>query len=152
MLIGDVKIYTDGACCGNPGPGGWGYCYEDAHSKKILGNYGSDPETTNNRMEMMAVIQALERFQEDSFIEIYSDSAYFVNGATKWILNWIKNGWVNSGGQSVKNVDLWKRYLQAAGRHNRVHLFWVKGHSGDKLNEIADKLAVKGAQEAKNDC
>ncbi len=133
-----IKIYTDGACSGNPGKGGWGaiLLYND-REKRIN---GFDPETTNNKMELKAVIESLKIIKKNIKIHIYTDSNYVKDGITKWIFNWKKNGWKNSKRQAVKNSDLWQE-LDALVQKYDVEFFWVKGHSGDKYNEIADQLA-----------
>ncbi|MDA7705313.1 ribonuclease HI [Rickettsiales bacterium] len=133
-----IKIYTDGACSGNPGKGGWGaiLLYNDKE-KRIN---GFDPDTTNNRMELKAVIEALKIIKKNIKIQIYTDSSYVKDGITKWIFNWKKNGWKNSKKQEVKNANLWQE-LDALVQQYDVEFFWVKGHSGDKYNEIADELA-----------
>jgi ribonuclease HI len=141
-----VVIYTDGACHGNPGPGGWGavLLYGD-HEKELHG--GEAAPTTNNRMELTAPIQALESLTRPSIVHIHTDSSYVRNGITSWLRNWKRNGWRTSGGQPVKNADLWRRLEEATGRH-QVEWFWVKGHAGDPGNERADRLATQGALEA----
>lgn len=133
-----IKIYTDGACSGNPGKGGWGaiLLYQDKE-KRIK---GFDPETTNNRMELIAVIEALKIIKKNIQIEIYTDSNYVKDGITKWIFSWKKNGWKNSKKQVVRNVDLWQELDLLVQKYD-IEFFWVKGHNGDKYNEIADELA-----------
>ncbi|WP_301328942.1 ribonuclease HI [Goodfellowiella coeruleoviolacea] len=141
-----VEIYTDGACSGNPGPGGWGALLRYGQHEKEL--YGGEPgTTTNNRMELMAPIQALESLTRPAAVAIYTDSTYVRNGVTAWLPRWKANGWRTSGKQPVKNADLWRRLDAAAGRH-RVRWHWVKGHAGHPDNERADRLAVRGAREA----
>ncbi|MET0135771.1 MAG: ribonuclease HI [Kibdelosporangium sp.] len=141
-----VVIYTDGACAPNPGPGGWGAVLRyGEHEKELCG--GEPTETTNNRMELMAPIQALESLTRPSLVQLYTDSTYVRNGITKWMLNWQKNGWQTTAKQPVKNVDLWQRLAEAISRH-QVEWFWVKGHAGIPDNERADQLSVKGLQEA----
>lgn len=136
-----IKIYTDGACQSNPGPGGWGavLLYKD-HRKEIN---GGEPDTTNNRMELMAAIQALESLKKSSEVHLFSDSQYVKNGITTWIHNWKKNGWRNSQRQPVKNIDLWQRLDKIVTFH-KVEFHWVKGHAGDPENERADQLARDG--------
>lgn len=133
-----VVIYTDGACSGNPGPGGWGsvLLYRD-HRRELS---GGDAETTNNRMEMMAVIQALESLSRPCEIILHTDSTYVMKGMTEWLEQWKKRGWRTAGKQPVKNVELWQRMEQAIERHE-VQWRWVKGHSGVPGNERADELA-----------
>ena len=141
-----MVIYTDGACSGNPGPGGWGAVlrYGD-HEKELYG--GQAAPTTNNRMELTAPIQALESLTRPSVVHIHTDSSYVRNGIMSWLPNWKRKGWRTSTGQPVKNADLWRRLEEAAGRH-QVEWFWVKGHAGDPDNERADRLATRGAREA----
>lgn len=144
-----VQIWTDGACKGNPGPGGWG-AYMKYKDTKLNGRqhelFGGELDTTNNRMEMMAVIKALEFFKEAWTIELYVDSQYVKKGLTEWMPGWIKKNWKNSANQPVKNKDLWLQLLDQTKRHE-VHWFWVKGHSGDAGNERADELANKGVEQ-----
>lgn len=141
-----VVVYTDGACSGNPGPGGWGavLSYGD-HEKELYG--GEAAPTTNNRMELTAPIQALESLTRPSVVHIHTDSSYVRNGITSWLRKWKRNGWRTSAGQPVKNADLWRRLEEATERH-QVEWFWVKGHAGDPGNERADRLATRGAREA----
>ncbi|MBB4682968.1 ribonuclease HI [Amycolatopsis jiangsuensis] len=141
-----VEIYTDGACSGNPGPGGWGALLRyGRHERELYG--GEDTVTTNNRMELMAPIRALESLTRPSVVKIYTDSTYVRNGVTQWMPRWKKNGWQTQAKQPVKNADLWQR-LDDAGERHEVEWLWVKGHAGLPENERADRLAVKGAQEA----
>ncbi|MBV9382287.1 MAG: ribonuclease HI [Streptosporangiaceae bacterium] len=141
----DVVIYTDGACSGNPGPGGWGAVLRWGNTGKEL--HGGDPSTTNNRMELMAAIQALEALNRPSSVRLYTDSRYLLDGITKWIASWERRGWVTTAKQPVKNVDLWQRLVAAMSRHE-VRWTWVKGHNGDPGNERADELARLGIAEA----
>ena len=136
-----LTIYTDGACSGNPGPGGWGaiMTYGD-HTKEL---YGGEPETTNNRMELLAAISALEALERPSTLTIITDSAYVKNGITSWLHGWKRNGWKTSTKKPVKNVDLWQRLDEAQARHN-VTWEWIKGHAGHEGNERADELARAG--------
>jgi ribonuclease HI len=134
----NVTIYTDGACSGNPGPGGWAALLICADKEQEL--CGSEPNTTNNRMEMMAAIAALEYFPTPCTIELYTDSTYVKNGITKWIQGWLKNNWISSDKKPVKNKDLWLRLLKATELHE-VFWHWVEGHSGNKFNERVDKIA-----------
>ncbi|MFD7655137.1 ribonuclease HI [Actinosynnema sp. NPDC059797] len=141
-----VEIYTDGACSGNPGPGGWGAVLRyGAHERDLFG--GESSATTNNRMELMAPIRALETLKRPSAVRIYTDSTYVRNGVLSWLAKWKANGWLTAGRQPVKNVDLWQRLDAAAARH-RVEWHWVKGHSGHPENERADRLAVRGVRAA----
>jgi ribonuclease HI len=143
---GAVEIYTDGACSGNPGPGGWGAVLTyGGHSKELRG--GEAAPTTNNRMELMAAIQALESLTRRSAVRLHTDSSYLRNGVTAWLLTWKRNGWKTASKQPVKNEDLWRRLDDAAGRHD-IQWFWVKGHAGDPGNERADALANQGMAEA----
>ena len=133
-----VVIYTDGACSGNPGPGGWGsILMYNGHRKELS---GGDGETTNNRMEMMAVIIALETLKRPCDVVVHTDSTYVMKGMTEWLAGWKSRGWKTAGKQPVKNVDLWERLDEAVNRH-RVEWRWVKGHSGVPENERADELA-----------
>ncbi|WP_028927429.1 ribonuclease HI [Pseudonocardia acaciae] len=141
-----VEIYTDGACSGNPGPGGWGALLRyGRHEKEMYG--GQSTTTTNNRMELTAPIMALESLTRPSEVDIYTDSSYVRNGVTMWLPRWKLNGWETRGKQPVKNADLWRR-LDAAAAAHRVRWHWVKGHAGHPENERADRLAVRGIQEA----
>ena len=138
-----VEIYTDGACSGNPGPGGWGVILRyGGHEKEM---HGGEPWTTNNRMELMAAIQALEVLTRSTQVTLYTDSVYLRDGITKWIDTWQVNGWQTASKKPVKNVDLWQRLVAAAGCH-RVEWFWVKGHTGHPENERADALARSGIE------
>lgn len=133
-----VKIYTDGACSGNPGPGGWGaVLLLDALEEDL---FGGEPQTTNNRMELMAVISALEALSKPCQISLYTDSKYVQDGITSWMQNWKKNGWMTAAKKPVKNQDLWMR-LDAATSPHTIAWHWVKGHAGDEYNERADDLA-----------
>jgi ribonuclease HI len=137
-----VHIYTDGACKGNPGPGGWGALLKKGSAEKEL--YGGEAQTTNNRMEMLAVIRALEALTvAPSTVELYTDSQYVHKGISEWIINWKRRGWMTADKKPVKNVDLWKRLDEAVARH-RVRWHWVKGHAGHPGNERADQLANRG--------
>ena len=133
-----VEIYTDGACSGNPGPGGWGAILRFKGVEKEMS--GGDPETTNNRMEMMAAISALEALKRPCVIDIYTDSSYVRDGITKWIFGWQKRGWKTADKKPVKNVELWQRLLKALEPH-QVEWHWVKGHSGHEENDRVDRLA-----------
>jgi ribonuclease HI len=137
-----VEIFTDGACKGNPGPGGWGALLRmGRHEKKLS---GSDPATTNNRMEMTAVIRALEALIEPCEVLLHSDSRYVIDGMTKWIHGWQKKGWISSSRKPVRNEDLWHELIEAAARHT-ITWQWVKGHDGHVENERVDKLASDAA-------
>lgn len=137
----DVIAYTDGACSGNPGPGGWGvWLRMGEHEKEI---FGGEKHTTNQRMEMQAAIEALRTLKHRCNITIYSDSTYVVKGITEWIHGWKRNGWKNSKKQDVANADLWQQ-LDTANQQHKVTWLWVKGHSGNEGNERADELARRG--------
>ena len=140
-----VEIFTDGACSPNPGPGGWGALLRFGSQAKEL--HGGEPATTNNRMEIMAAVRALEHLTRASQVHVYTDSVYVRSGITQWVLKWKRNGWQTSDKKPVKNADLWRRLDEAAGRHD-VQWFWVKGHAGHPGNERADQLATQGAREA----
>ena len=133
-------IYTDGACSGNPGPGGWGAVILN-EEKNETNMSGKEQSTTNNRMELMAPIMALKKIKKDSKIIIYTDSIYLKNGITTWIKNWEKNGWKNANKKPVKNKDLWVA-LNELSKEQIIDWKWVKAHAGNKYNEIADKLAT----------
>lgn len=140
-----VYLYTDGACKGNPGAGGWGVLLRYGRHKKEL--FGGEAETTNNRMELTAVIEGLKALKRTSRVEICTDSQYVKNGMQSWIHGWKKNGWKTSAKQPVKNEDLWRELDRLAAAHN-VSWKWVKGHAGHPENERADALANRGAAEA----
>ncbi len=142
--MNEVTIYTDGACSGNPGKGGWGAILIYAKEKKYMS--GSKQLTTNNQMELTATIEALKAILKPSNIAIYTDSQYVKNGITSWIFNWKKNGWMTANKKPVANKDLWIELEKYVDFHS-VNWFWVKGHSGDHYNEIADELAVKAMNE-----
>ena len=136
-----VVIYTDGACKGNPGPGGWGAWLRWGGYEKEL--FGGDPSTTNNRMELTAVIESLALLKRRTPVAIYTDSAYVKDGITTWIHGWKKRGWRTAGNAPVKNIELWQRLDALVAQHS-IAWHWVKGHSGDPGNERADALANKG--------
>ncbi|MCR5877402.1 ribonuclease HI [Phenylobacterium sp. J367] len=140
-----VMIHTDGACSGNPGPGGWGAILQWSGKEKEL--KGGEPATTNNRMELMAAIQALEALTKPCRVELHTDSQYVQKGIHEWIHGWKRRGWKTADGKPVKNDDLWKRLDAARARHE-VKWHWVKGHAGHELNERADALARAGLKEA----
>lgn len=142
-----VEIYTDGACSGNPGPGGWGAVLRyGVHERELFG--GEAAPTTNNRMELMAAIRALESLTRPASVRLYTDSTYVRGGILRWMTNWKRNGWRTSARQPVKNADLWQRLDEAAARHT-VEWLWVKGHAGDPGNERADALANRGVEQAR---
>jgi ribonuclease HI len=136
-----VTVYTDGACAGNPGPGGWGVILMSGPHRKELS--GGEPDTTNNRMELMAAIAALEALKKPSRVDLHTDSEYVKNGISAWIKGWKRNGWRTSTRQPVKNAELWRR-LDTAQAHHEVHWHWVRGHAGHPENERADELAREG--------
>ena len=139
-----VVIYTDGACRGNPGPGGWGAVLRyNGHERRL---HGGETATTNNRMELMAAIEALEALREPCDIDLHTDSNYVRQGITEWLPQWRRRSWKTADRKVVKNQDLWQRLDAAAARH-RVRWHWVKGHSGDEGNELADQLANRGIDE-----
>jgi ribonuclease HI len=143
---GRVSIYTDGACSGNPGPGGWGAILVwNGHEREIK---GGEPHTTNNRMELSAAIAALESLRRPCTVDLYTDSEYLRNGITVWIKGWKRNGWRTADKKPVKNVDLWQRLDAAIARH-QVEWHWVRGHAGHDMNERADQLARDGLAEAR---
>ncbi len=139
-----VTIYTDGACRGNPGPGGWGAFLEYGDNQRTL--HGGENPTTNNRMELTAVIKALEAIKVNCQIELYSDSKYVLQGITEWMPNWKKRNWLTASKKPVQNVDLWQELDSLVADHE-INWHWVKGHSGDPGNERADQLANKGIDE-----
>ena len=136
-----IVIYTDGACSGNPGPGGWGAILMSGQHRKEL--CGGEATTTNNRMELFAAIAALEQLKGESRVDLHTDSAYLRNGITQWIHGWKRNGWRTADRKPVKNAELWQRLEEAARRHE-ISWHWVKGHSGHPENERADELAREG--------
>jgi ribonuclease HI len=142
--MADVKIYTDGACRGNPGPGGWGALLRYGEHEKEL--YGGEADTTNNRMELMAAIMALESLKRPCKVTVTTDSSYVRNGITEWLPDWKKRGWKTAARKPVKNADLWQRLERAVGPH-QITWRWVKGHSGHPENERADQLANLGIDE-----
>jgi ribonuclease HI len=138
----EVEIFTDGACKGNPGPGGWGAVIRSgAHEKEVS---GGEPLTTNNRMELLAAIRALEALNRPCKVVLYTDSIYVRDGITKWIHGWRRNGWKTADRKPVKNAELWQELLAAAARHE-IQWKWVKGHAGHPENERADRLACDAA-------
>ena len=139
-----IEAFTDGACRGNPGPGGWGVLLRfNDHEKRLC---GGEVETTNNRMELMAVIKALESLNRDCKVKVTSDSQYVLKGISEWMVNWKKRGWKTAAKKPVKNVDLWQRLDKAQECHD-IEWVWIKGHSGHIENEIADALANQGIDE-----
>jgi ribonuclease HI len=142
MTEATVEVYADGACKGNPGPGGWGVLLRAGGREREM--HGGEPDTTNNRMELTAVIRALESLEGPSQVRLYTDSQYVQKGITAWIHDWKRRGWRTADKKPVKNVDLWKR-LEEVARGHEVEWHWVRGHSGHPENERADALANKGA-------
>jgi ribonuclease HI len=138
-----VEAFTDGACRGNPGPGGWGVLLRYRHHEKQL--YGGEANTTNNRMELLAAIMALESLKRACQVRLVTDSQYLQKGMTEWIHNWIKQGWKTANERPVKNADLWQRLYQVVQRHE-VDWQWVRGHNGHPENEVADSLANQGIE------
>ncbi len=139
-----IEIFTDGACRGNPGPGGWGVLLRYQGKERTL--HGGEAETTNNRMELMAAIIGLESLKESCKVTLTTDSKYVMSGITDWINNWKKRGWKTASRKSVKNEDLWRR-LDDVNQQHEIHWQWVKGHSGHRENELVDALANRGVDE-----
>lgn len=146
MSKGKVVIHTDGACSGNPGPGGWGAILDYNGTRKEL--FGGEPDTTNNRMELQAAIEALNALKRACAVEMHVDSNYVKDGITKWIFGWKKNGWKTADKKPVKNVELWQALDEAIKRHE-ISWHWVKGHDGNPDNERADELARQGIAEVR---
>jgi|TARA_B110000438_G_scaffold6308_1_gene6265 ribonuclease HI len=142
--MSNIEIFTDGACKGNPGDGGWGAIIRINDHEELI--WGGEKETTNNRMEMMAAIKALEYLKESSALTLTTDSGYVKDGITKWLQNWKKNDWKTAAKKPVKNKDLWQELDVQSSRH-AISWKWVKGHSGHRENEIADMLANRGVEE-----
>ena len=140
-----VDVYTDGACSGNPGPGGWGVLLRYRGTEREMS--GGEAETTNNRMELMAAIQALESLTRPVAVRMHTDSTYVKDGITRWIHNWKAKGWKTANRKPVKNIDLWKRLDRALAGH-RIEWHWIRGHTGHPENERADELARHGLQQA----
>ena len=148
----NLFAYTDGACSGNPGPGGWGVLLVARNQNQIIKErelFGGQEDTTNNQMELLAAISALEALDRPSKIKIITDSSYVKNGVTQWLENWKNNKWKTASKKPVKNVELWRRLDQARSRHEVIWA-WVKGHAGHPENERADELARKGMEPFKN--
>lgn len=142
-----VEIFTDGACRGNPGPGGWAALLRTGDKEREIS--GGEPQTTNNRMELVAAIEALNALKRPCLVELHTDSNYVRDGITKWIHGWQRNGWRTADKKPVKNADLWERLLEAAARH-RIRWHWVKGHSGHPENDRVDALACAEADEQRS--
>ena len=138
-----VQIFTDGACKGNPGPGGWGALLRLGQHEKLLS--GGEAHTTNNRMEMTAAIRALEALVEPCEVDLHTDSRYLIDGITKWVLGWQKRGWLNASKKPVRNAELWHALIELAAKHT-VRWHWVRGHSGHPENERVDRLASEAAE------
>ena len=143
----EIEIFTDGACSGNPGPGGWGALLRWKDTEKELSGY--EPETTNNRMELMAAIMALESIKRAATIRLYTDSNYLKDGVTRWLAGWEKRGWKTADNQPVKNKDLWQR-LDAARNPHKIEYIWVRGHDGHPENERVDELARMALRNGRN--
>jgi ribonuclease HI len=141
--MSEVVVYTDGACRGNPGPGGWGVLLKAGDREREL--YGGEPDTTNNRMELTAAIEALKALRRPCQVALYTDSEYLRKGITEWLPRWRERGWRTASRKPVKNVDLWRMLDELAAEH-RIDWHWVKGHSGDPGNERADALANAGLE------
>lgn len=142
-----VELYTDGACSGNPGPGGWAYLLRHPASGAQRERAGGERETTNNRMELTAVIEGLSELDTPSVVDLYSDSRYVLDGLGSWLDNWIRRGWRTASKQRVKNEDLW-RALDALRREHEIRFHWVRGHAGHDENERVDRLAVEARDKA----
>lgn len=140
-----TDIWTDGACSGNPGPGGWGAVLRHGEAEKEIS--GAEAATTNNRMELMAVIEGLKSLNQTCRVRVHTDSQYVQKGISEWLPNWVRRGWKTASGGAVKNQDLWRALAEQAARH-QVEWFWVKGHAGHPGNEIADALANEGVRKA----
>lgn len=140
-VVTPVRIYSDGSCKGNPGPGGWGVLLKMGSAEREL--FGGEAHTTNNRMELLAVIRALEALTRHSVVEVYTDSQYVQKGIAEWMANWKRRGWKTADKKPVKNTDLWQR-LDALASGHRITWHWVKGHAGHPENERADQLANRG--------
>ncbi len=140
----EVTIHTDGACRGNPGPGGWGVVLDGAGRRRTL--HGGEQHTTNNRMELMAAIRALEALKRSCEVTLYTDSRYVKDGINQWLPAWKRKGWKTAAGKPVKNADLWRRLDELAQQH-RINWQWVRGHTGNAGNELADQLANRGIDE-----
>ncbi len=147
----EVELYTDGACSGNPGKGGWAFILRHRKTGKEIERAGGERETTNNRMELLAVIRGLEALNRSCQVDLYTDSEYVGKGIRDWMPAWKRRGWKRAGGKTVKNVDLWKELDKQLARHT-VHYHAVRGHSGHPENERCDELAVQAYQEMDLDC
>ena len=143
----EVEIWTDGGCKPNPGPGGWGAILKFGDVEKEM--KGGEAHTTNNRMELMAAISALEALKKPCSVDLYTDSQYVRNGITRWHTGWVRRNWRNAAGDPVANMDLWQRLLAAEKRH-AVEWLWVRGHSGDAMNERVDRMATAAREEIRD--
>lgn len=141
-----VHLFTDGACSGNPGPGGWGLILRHPATGKEIERAGAEANTTNNRMELMAVIEGLGLLTKPSIVELYSDSQYVLKGLDEWLHSWKRRGWRTADKKPVKNVELWQRLDELASQHD-VRMHWIRGHQGHPENERADRLAVKARED-----
>lgn len=141
-----VELYTDGACSGNPGPGGWAYILRHPATGKEIERHGGDAATTNNRMELMAVIEGLAALKSPSIVELYSDSQYVVNGLKEWMDGWKKKGWIKADRKPVLNVEMWKKLDELRQMHE-LRLHWVRGHNNHEENERVDRLAVAAIEQ-----
>ncbi len=141
-----VELYTDGACSGNPGPGGWAFLLRHPKTGKAIERNGGEKDTTNNRMELTGVIEGLTALTRPSTVELYSDSQYVLKGLKEWMAGWKRKGWKTASKQPVKNVDLWKQ-LDELKKEHTIHFHWVKGHAGHAENERVDDLAVEARDE-----
>jgi len=138
----EVILFTDGACSGNPGPGGWAYLLRHPATERERADSGGDPETTNNRMELLAVIRGLEALTRPSVVDLYSDSQYVLKGLKEWMAGWKRRGWKTASKQPVKNRELWERLDELRSEHE-IRFHWVRGHSGHPENERVDRMAVE---------
>ena len=141
-----VHLFTDGACSGNPGPGGWGLILRHPATGKEIERAGAEANTTNNRMELMAVIEGLRLLTKPTIVELYSDSQYVLKGLKEWLASWKRRGWKTADKKPVKNVELWKTLDELAQKHD-VRMHWIRGHQGHPENERADSLAVKARED-----
>lgn len=147
MSAAEVQLFTDGACSGNPGPGGWAFILRHPASGKEIERSGGEAQTTNNRMELMAVIEGLSTLSRTSVVDLHSDSQYVLKGLDEWLASWKKRGWRTAGRQPVKNEDLWRR-LDALKSKHEIRFHWIRGHDGHPENERCDALAVAAARQA----
>ena len=145
-----VELFTDGACSGNPGPGGWAFVLRHPASGKTIERAGAEPDTTNNRMELMAVIEGLGTLREPSIVDLTSDSKYVLDGLESWLDNWIGRGWKTAGKKPVKNRDLWERLCELRDEHE-LRFHWIRGHVGHAENERCDALAVAARERLVSD-